>query len=81
MSVFHQLKNIFRSSDHQHGHHDSNSNKAKKYEAAVAKIVQEESIKKSRVPEYEGLTEKYTLLNKLGEYVEIIFSGYYPFFL
>jgi hypothetical protein len=74
MSVFHQLKNIFRSSDHHNNssHHGSN-NKAKKYEAAVTKIVQEESIKKSRVPEYEGLAEKYALLNKLGEYVNYYF--------
>lgn len=61
MSVFHQLKNIFRS-------HVDNNNKANKYEAAVTKIVKEENLAKSKVPEYEGL-ERFTLLNKLGEYV------------
>ncbi|KAI9265756.1 hypothetical protein EDC94DRAFT_499966, partial [Helicostylum pulchrum] len=59
MSVFHQLKNIFRN-------HVDNNNKANKYEAAVTKIVKEENLAKSKVPEYEGL-EGFTLLNKLGE--------------
>lgn len=68
MSVFHQLKNIFRSSNDYKGHHHHHgSNKAKKYEAAVTKIVQEESKAKSRLPEYEGLSQKYALLKKLGE--------------
>lgn len=74
MSVFHQLKNIFRSSNDYKGHQNHlqhGSNKAKKYEAAVTKIVQEESKAKSRLPEYEGLSEKYALLKKLGEYVHI----------
>lgn len=72
MSVFHQLKNIFRSSNDYKGHHHHHgSNKAKKYEAAVTKIVQEESKAKSRLPEYEGLSQKYALLKKLGEYVHI----------
>ncbi|KAG2233845.1 hypothetical protein BDF21DRAFT_340592 [Thamnidium elegans] len=59
MSVFHQLKNIFRN-------HVDNNNKTNKYEAAVTKIVKEENLAKSKVPEYEGL-EGFTLLNKLGE--------------
>lgn len=65
MSVFHQLKNIFRN----HADDNHRNNKSNKYEAAATKIVQEESIAKSKLPEYEGLAEKFNLTNKLGEYV------------
>lgn len=64
MSVFHQLKNIFRNS-HANDHH--RSNKSNKYEAAATKMVQEETRAKSKLPEYQGLTEKFNLISKLGE--------------
>jgi hypothetical protein len=72
MSVFHQLKNIFSNSGHtKHDdkHYRNHNNKANKYEAAVIKIVKQESIAKSKLPVYDGLEGKYNLLKKLGEYV------------
>lgn len=66
MSVFHQIKNIFR----HHVEEPRINNKSDQYEAAATKIVQEESKAKSKLPEYEGLTEKFNLTNKLGEYVK-----------
>ncbi|CEI94685.1 Putative CAMK/CAMK1/CAMK1-RCK protein kinase [Rhizopus microsporus] len=58
MSVFNQLKNIFRNNE-------KSEEKVHKLET-VSRIVQEDTIAKSRLPEYEGL-EDYTLIKKLGE--------------
>lgn len=65
MSVFHQIKNIFRN----HGEDNTHCNKSNKYEATATKIVKEESIAKSKLPKYEGLAEKFNIISKLGEYV------------
>ncbi|KAK4515458.1 uncharacterized protein ATC70_010404 [Mucor velutinosus] len=64
MSVFHQLKNIFRNSSK----FSLGSSEAKVHrKEAVERIVKEESIAKSKLPEYEGLQGQYDLIKKLGE--------------
>ncbi|KAI9278127.1 kinase-like domain-containing protein [Sporodiniella umbellata] len=65
MSVLSQLKNIFRSSHSERSSINSEEERANKYET-VSRIVKEDSIAKSKLPEYEGL-EDYRLIKKLGE--------------
>jgi sRNA-binding carbon storage regulator CsrA len=63
MSMFHQLKNIFRSSTKLSSNPEEHKVHRKE---AVERIVKEESIAKSTLPIYQGL-EQYTLLKRLGE--------------
>ncbi|KAF1798481.1 hypothetical protein FB192DRAFT_1263689, partial [Mucor lusitanicus] len=65
MSVFHQLKNIFRNNSSKFSLGSSEAKVHRK--EAVERIVKEESIAKSRLPEYEGLQDQYELIKKLGE--------------
>jgi len=67
MSVFHQLKNIFRNNSSKFSLGSSEAKVHRK--EAVERIVKEESIAKSKLPEYEGLQDQYDLIKKLGEYV------------
>lgn len=62
MSVFNQLKSIFRNNNHDVSSEEEKANKHK----AMSRIVKEDTIAKSRLPKYEGL-EDYTLIKKLGE--------------
>lgn len=55
MSVFHQIKNIF-----------STSNTKLDSKQTAEEIVREENIKKSKLPIYKGL-EEFELVKKLGE--------------
>jgi hypothetical protein len=70
MSVFHQLKNLFRNNSTKFSLGNS-ENKVYRKEA-VERIVKEESIAKSKLPQYEGLQDQYDLVKKLGEYVFIL---------
>ncbi|CAO0802861.1 unnamed protein product [Mucor circinelloides] len=65
MSVFHQLKNIFRNNSSKFSLGSSEAKVHRK--EAVERIVKEESIAKSKLPEYEGLQDQYDLIKKLGE--------------
>ncbi|KAL9558725.1 hypothetical protein MBANPS3_000772 [Mucor bainieri] len=65
MSVFHQLKNIFRNSNSKFSPGSSEAKVHRK--EAVERIVKEESLAKSKLPEYEGLQDQYDLIKKLGE--------------
>ena len=68
MSVFHQIKNLFRSSHNKLATNGNSEQRKAHTKQAAERIVQEENIAKSRLPNYEGLSQ-YQLLEKLGEYV------------
>lgn len=59
MSVFNQLKNIFRQSG-------QDSKRTMDRLESVSRLVKENTINKSKLPSYKGL-ENYTLIKKLGE--------------
>ncbi|KAI8062279.1 kinase-like domain-containing protein [Gilbertella persicaria] len=63
--MFHQLKNLFRSNNHNKLTSNPEQRKAHTKQTAE-RIVQEENIAKSKLPNYEGLSQ-YQLLKKLGE--------------
>ncbi|KAI8334858.1 serine/threonine-protein kinase srk1 [Choanephora cucurbitarum] len=66
MSVFHQIKNLFRSSHNKLATNGNSEQRKAHTKQAAERIVQEENIAKSRLPNYEGLSQ-YQLLKKLGE--------------
>ncbi|KAI8637569.1 kinase-like domain-containing protein [Parasitella parasitica] len=65
MSVLHQLKNLFRNNSSRCSLNNSESKVHRK--ETVERIVEQESIAKSKQPQYEGLEDRYDLIKKLGE--------------